>query len=348
MVKEKNKRNKKKKSIFKILMVVAVIIATGYFFASNYYENAIDAVNAKNPTDIEVVIPPSSSTDQITEILKEKGLIKNSFIFKYKARKEGVASRLKAGEYKLSTDMDIESILKRLVKGSKNTDTAKFTIPEGYEIRQMAEKLSSEGLIDKDVFLELTSDKANFEDKYSFLKELDEGQGLEGFLFPSTYEIFQDASEEEIIEKMLSQFEKIYEEEIKDKMAEFELNLNQMITLASIIEREAKLDKERPIVSAVFHNRLEDGMLLQSCATVQYVLGERKEVLSNADTRIDSPFNTYINTGLPPAPIASSGKVSLLAAVNPADVDYLYFVKTGEDGSHTFTKTYEEHLRAKP
>lgn len=340
--------NKKKNPIFKILILLVVLIAGGYFFASNYYKSGIDAVDAENPTEVEIVIPPSTSAETIGEILKENGLIKNPLIFRYKAKIDGASSRLKAGEYILSTAMDIDTILERLVKGSKNMDTAKFTIPEGYEIKEIAERLSEDGVVDKEVFLDLTSDKSNFEDKYSFLKELDGGQSLEGFLFPSTYEIYKDASEEEIIDKMLSQFEKIYREEIEPKMSDFDLSLNQIITLASIIEREGKLDKERPLISAVFHNRLEDGMMLQSCATVQYVLGERKEELSTADTRIDSPFNTYINEGLPPAPIASSGKASLLAAVNPEDVDFLFFVKTGADGSHTFTRTYEEHLDAKP
>lgn len=147
---------------------------------------------------------------------------------------------------------------------------------------------------------------------------------------------------------MLNEFQKIYEKDIADKLDEIDLSLNEVITLASIVEREGKVDSERPIMSAVFHNRIDQNMYLQSCATVQYILGERKEVLTNADTRIPSPYNTYINEGLPPGPIASPGEASLVAAVNPADVDYLFFVLTGSDGTHTFTKTYQEHLNAKP
>ncbi len=347
MQKSRNKKNKKKSS-FKKLVLFLIILIGGYYFAMNYYEDAIGAINSENPSEVDVVIPPFSTTDKIAEILKDQGLIKNPLIFKYVARKEQVGNRLKAGEYILSTEMNVKSILDILVKGTKNKDTARFTIPEGYEIKQIADKLSEQGLVDKDTFLSLTSDKSNFEASYVFLSELEKGQSLEGFLFPSTYEIFKDVREEEIIEKMLDQFQDIYEEEIRPKMSEFDLNLNEIITLASIIEREGKLDSERPIMSAVFHNRLKDGMKLQSCATVQYVLGERKPVLSTKDTLIDSPFNTYIHTGLPPAPIASSGKASLVAAVNPADVDYLFFVLTGDDGSHTFTRTYEEHINAKP
>ena len=147
---------------------------------------------------------------------------------------------------------------------------------------------------------------------------------------------------------MLDEFEKIYESELKSKIEETGLEFNELITLASIVEREGKVEEELPIMSAVFHNRINQGMMLQSCATVQYILGERKEVLTNEDTRTPSPFNTYINQGLPPSPIASPGRTALMAAVNPADVDYLFFVLTGEDGTHTFTKTYNEHLNAKP
>ena len=244
--------------------------------------------------------------------------------------------------------MDLETIINQISKGGKSQNTVRFTIPEGYEIRQIADKLSQEGLINKEKFLKLASNKENFEDKHNFLKELDKNQSLEGFLFPSTYEIFVNSSEREIIEKMLSQFEKVYEKEVKPKMIGKNLSLNEVITLASIVEREGKVDSERPIMSAVFYNRLEKGMLLQSCATVQYVLGERKEVLSEKDTRIDSLYNTYINKGLPPGPIASPGESSLVAAVNPADVEYLFFVLTGSDGTHTFTTNYKDHLNAKP
>ena len=281
-------------------------------------------------------------------MLYERGLVKHPLIFRYEIKSKGVGGKLKAGDYELSTGMDIDEIIDSLTKGGISRNTTRFTIPEGYEIRQIADRLSNEKIVDHNRFLELVSDKANFEDKYDFLKLLDDGQNLEGFLFPSTYEIFVGSSEEQIIEKMLDEFEKIYESDLKSKIEEMDLEFNEIITLASIVEREGKVEEELPIMSAVFHNRINQGMMLQSCATVQYILGERKEVLTNEDTRTPSPFNTYINQGLPPSPIASPGKIALVAAVNPADVDYLFFVLTGEDGSHTFTKTYNEHLKAKP
>lgn len=341
----KKKKNRKFKNILITIIIIGFVIV---FLGKDYYKKSLKAINSSSPIDVEISIPASSSSMEIGEILHENGLIKQPWIFIYEIKTKGVSSKLKAGDYNLSTGMDLETIIDSLTKGGKNHNTIRFTIPEGYEIRQMAGKLSEESIVNKDRFLELVNDKSHFEDNYPFLKELNKGQNLEGFLFPSTYEIFTGSSEEEIISKMLTEFEKVYEKEIKPNMKEKGLTLNEVITLASIVEREGKVDKERPIMSAVFYNRIEQGMRLQSCATVQYILGERKEKLSNEDTSTPSLYNTYIHEGLPPAPIASPGKVSLIAAVNPADVDYLFFVLTGSDGTHTFTKTYKEHLNAKP
>ncbi|HEY8361460.1 MAG TPA: endolytic transglycosylase MltG [Tissierellaceae bacterium] len=347
MEKASIKKKKRKNRFLTFMLGIILIIVIGVVYIKSYYEESLGPMDKENPRDVVVEIPVSTTTDGIANILYENGLIKNPLIFKYEVRKRGIDSKLKAGEYNLSTEMDLNTIIEKLVEGTKNTNTVRFTIPEGYELIQIAEKLEKEGLINKERFLELANNKNNFEDKYEFLKLLDDNQSLEGFLFPSTYEIYVGSPEEVIIEKMLDGFQNIYNRIIKDRLNESEFTLNEIITLASIVEREAKLDSERPMISAVFHNRLKKDMLLQSCATVQYILGERKEVLTNEDISIQSPYNTYINKGLPPGPIASPGEASIIAALEPADVDYLFFVLTGEDGSHTFSTTYEEHLRAK-
>lgn len=345
---ENVKKKKKKNTKGKIVIVLLIIIILIPLMAFRYYKEGLLAMDSNNPKDVSMTIPASTSSATIGEMLHENGLVKHPLIFRYQIKSKGVGGQLKAGDYELSTGMNIDEIIDSLTKGGRSQNTKRFTIPEGYEIRQIADRLSKEELVDHDKFLELVSDKANFEEEFDFLKLLDDGQNLEGFLFPSTYEIFLGSSEEEIIEKMLGEFEKIYENDLRSKIDQIGLSFNEIITLASIVEREGKVEEELPIMSAVFHNRIEQGMMLQSCATVQYILGERKEVLSNEDTRTPSPFNTYINQGLPPSPIASPGKIALIAAVNPADVDYLFFVLTGEDGTHTFTKTYNEHLNAKP
>lgn len=341
-------KSKMKKKGISFILLILIILLMGSIFLYRYYVNSLGPVSQKNGEEVSLEIPSGSSTNKISEILYDNRLIHNKLIFKIQVKNLGLDGKLKAGKYDLNRSMNLEEIINNLAKGGKSENTVRFTIPEGYELFRIGEKLANENIVNLDRFLELASNKSNFEDKFPFLKELEEGQSLEGFLFPSTYEVYDTASEEEIIEKMLIEFEKIYERDLKNNLEKVGMDLNEIITLASIIEREGKLDEERPLMSAVFHNRLNKGMNLQSCATVQYILGERKEVLSTADTLIPSPYNTYINEGLPPGPIASPGEESIIAAVNPADVDYLFFVLTGEDGSHTFTRTYEEHLRAKP
>lgn len=340
-------RKKQKKSNKGKLFVLFFILVI--FLGKTYYNKSFMAIELENPKEIDIEIPAGSSSSKIANILKEEGLIRNQFTFKMAVRNKNVDGKLKAGTYLLNTGMDVNDIIDELSKGGKSENTVKFTIPEGYEIRQIADRLAEENIINKEKFLNLTLDKKYFQKKYPFLKELEEGQSLEGYLFPATYEIYINSTEEEIIGKMLTKFEEIYEKDIKSNMDKFDLSLNDVVTLASIIEREGKRDDERQLISAVFHNRLKKGMLLQSCATVQYALGERKEELSTKDTQIESKYNTYIHQGLPPTPIASPGEKSLVAALNPADVDYLYF-RTKEDGTgaHTFSRTYKEHKNAKP
>ncbi len=328
------------KKLVGILLLILVIV-----FSINV-KNKFKPVSLDYPEDISLKIEEGSSVNRIGQLLEEKGLIRSKLAFKLVAKKSGLASDLKSGDYRLSTGMTLDEIIGELVEGP-DLDIVKFTIPEGYELKQIAERLSGLDLVDEERFLELTGKKENFEDDFSFLKDLESGQSLEGFLFPATYEVFKNDSEEAIIGRMLRAFENIYNKDIKPSLGKSKLDLNELVTLASIVEREGKLDSERPLMSAVFYNRLDQGINLGSCATVQFILGERKPVLSTADTKIQSPYNTYINSGLPPAPIASPGEKSILAAINPADVDYLYFVKTGEDGSHTFTKTFKDHKEAK-
>lgn len=337
---------KKKGSKGIVLLLIVILIAVGGYL---FYNNGLKAVDLNDSNAVQVDIPESSSSAKIAGILEENNLIRNKMIFRYRIKSRKVGSKLKAGTYSMSKSMNVDQLIDQLMDGGENNKNAtKFTIPEGYELKQMAKKLSDENLVDEARFLDLVSKKENFEADYEFLKEIPAGQSLEGFLFPSTYEVFVNASEEDIIKKMLDEFGRVYKNEIKDNLESTGLDLNELVTLASIVEREGKLDEERPIMAGVFYNRIDQGMMLQSCATVQYILGERKEVLSTADTRTESPYNTYLHNGLPPAPIAAPGLVSIRATLNPADVDYLFFVKTGEDGSHTFSKTFADHKKAKP
>ena len=331
------------KSIIKFLflgLILIFIIIGGIFIG---YKSLISPVS--NDTSlIEVDISDGSSLKSAARLLEEKNLIKNETAFLIYAKINSLEN-IKSGSYSLNKSQNVEEILQILNKGSKPIGI-KITIPEGYEIRNIAEKLESAGITDFDSFISDTSNVDLYKSQYPYLN-LPEVKSLEGFLFPDTYYISKEATNEQIIKMFLDRFSEVYEEQqLESKIQKSGLNLNEFITLASIVEREAVKKEERPIIAGIFYNRLSIQMPLQSCATVQYILKERKPVLSIADTKIDSPYNTYLIKGLPPAPIASPGLDAILATSNPQQTKFLYFVAKG-DGGHEFSETYEQHLQAK-
>ncbi|MFZ5351117.1 MAG: endolytic transglycosylase MltG [Bacillota bacterium] len=339
---EKRKKSSFGRAIFGfftlLLFLFLIAAAAGYFYYSNNLQPA-----TSGSREIEIDIPKGTGVKGIAAILESKGVIKDDMSFWIYCRLNNKDSKFQAGRYVLDSSLSVDEIINKLTSGQAKIETVKFTIPEGYELRLIADKLSEQGLVDRAVFEEAL--KEDIYD-YDFLSEIgDRENKLEGYLFPDTYEVYKNVKSEDIINKMLSRFNQIYTEEFRSRARELNMTTDQVITLASIIEREAKVEEERKLVSAVFHNRLKINMMLQSCATVQYLLKERKDVLTYKDLEIDSPYNTYKYAGLPPGPIASPGLKSIEAALYPADVDYLYFVAK-EDGSHIFSKTYQEHLNA--
>jgi len=331
----------KVKNTLLIAVVTAGLMMTG---CSGVVESMNEAMDPSDSSEIHLVIPSGASTTRIAELLEEEGLIRNATMFKVLSKELGADGKMQAGEYIVSKSMSSEGMINKFISGDVYIETFMFTIPEGFERRQIIEKLVSEGLGSEETFNALLADNA-FE--YRFLEDIDKATNLEGFLFPETYEMKAGSNEEAIVNKMLSQFDVIFKDEYYERANELGMSINEVITLASVIEREAQLDSERALVSGVFHNRIQKGWKLQSCATVQYILGERKEVLSYDDIAIKSPFNTYINAGLPPSPIASPGEKSIIAALYPEETEYMFFVASGDNnGSHIFSKTLAEHERA--
>ncbi|MDO9573665.1 MAG: endolytic transglycosylase MltG, partial [Candidatus Contubernalis sp.] len=234
-------------------------------------------------------------------------------------------------------------ILEKLYQGDMIQSYTRITLSEGLRVEQVAARLKDQGVVDEEVYLQLLSE--NYFD-YWFLQDITQSSyPAEGYLFPDTYYLENDDAEEEIIHRMLQQFQEVFNDTYQERAEELGMTVHEVVTLASIIEREARLKEERPLISGVFHNRLQRNMLLQSCATVQYALGEIKPKLTNKDLEIESPYNTYIHTGLPPGPIASPGRDALHAALYPEETDKLYFVLRGDNsGGHYFSKTLQEHL----
>ena len=328
-----------KKKILIAVICVAVIIVAGAVF---YITGLGKALDSNDTQTVSVIISSGSSTGQIGQILEEEGIISSADKFKIWSRIKGYDSRYKAGTYTLSPSMDFQEIADIIVSGK--VTTVNFTIPEGYTIYQTASAIAAKGLGDYDTLVSLI-EAGDFE--YDFLKDAQNNKNkLEGYLFPNTYTVDDGMNEEQIIKVMLDQFEKQPYKVYAESGSSY--SLNDIITVASIIERECKVDEERPLVASVIYNRLAKGMPLQMCSTVQYVLGKQKEVLTYADTRIESPYNTYTNTGLPPGPICSPGLAAIKAALNPADTDYLYFVLSEKlDGTSNFSSDYAQFEKDK-
>ncbi len=323
-------------SVWVVGLVAIAVLALG--FVSSH--KALPVTNSKLAVGSVLSVAPGSTSSDIGRMLEEGDLVRDSRMFSLLSRVLRIDDRLQAGEYLFSPGMSLMELMRRLESG--NVVTARVTIREGMNLRQIAETLASRELVDRERFLELAQDEALiYGDSSPIVKPY---ASLEGYLFPDTYVFVRGQSEEEIIKRMVARFVEVAVPELERRADAGKLSLHELVTLASIIEKEAMVDRERPIISGVFHNRMNIGMPLQSDPTVQYVMAERRAKLYNRDLAIDSPFNTYKHRGLPPGPIASPGKASLIAAAEPADVQYLYFVAKG-DGTHVFGRTFAEHVR---
>lgn len=302
----------------------------------------IGPVDLRGSRQLLLHIPRGSTTSEIAEMLYAEGLIKSPGIFTFFSSLFGFDDDLKAGYYRLDSGMSLWAILQNLRNG--RVATYQVTIPEGYEVEDIARLLEKIDGVDRKKFLELAR-AGDFE--YSFLPSKGDFNGkylLEGFLFPDTYRFPIGAPPEMIIETMLDNFTEQFLQPFRDEIEKSKFSIHEIVTLASLIEKEAKLDRERELISGVIYNRLKKGMLLQIDATVAYSLTEKKNRLLYTDLEVKSPYNTYLHRGLPPGPIANPGLASLKAALFPADVDYLFYVAR-PDGSHVFTSRYNQHLK---
>lgn len=292
--------------------------------------------------DTIITINEGSGTSQIANVLKSNGLIKSKYAFISYVKKNNATTSLKPGTYKFSTGkITFEDIFKKLIKGEQE-ESITVTIPEGYTVKQIASLFEEKNLTTKDKFLDYAK---NLEIPFEYIKKGNDYRQLEGFLFPDTYSIPISWTEKEIIDMLLNEFDKNWTEEFNNRAKELNFTPQEILTIASLIEREARVEKERATISSVIHNRLRKGMLLQIDATVQYLLPEQKERLLYKDLEVDSPYNTYKYAGLPPTPIAAPGLSCIKAALYPEETDYYYYrTKAINNGEHNFSRTYQEHL----
>ena len=339
------------------LLIVWGIVRFAYKIVVN---KVIMPVDPSDPSPITVEIPKGSGASAIAKILYEaggegnKGLIQNKAVFKVYVDFKGKSSGLKAGTYVLSRNMSISQIVDIICTGNPPRQTVKFTIGEGMTCEGIAKKLVDLNILASgDRFLSLCRTGGEFSKNYWFIKDIvDEGRPgrlymLEGYLFPDTYEVYADATEEEIINKMLDRFNDIYAKKYVERAEELEMSLDDVVVLASMIEKEAKpFDFSK--VSAVFHGRLNMGMMLGSDATLGYALGMSKLEYTPEELATDSPYNTYKVRGLPAGPISNPGQAAIEAALYPneqyLEEEYLYFcLMDPTTGALVFARTAEEH-----
>lgn len=288
-----------------------------------------------------IMVKPGMGAHDIGTLLYEQGVIKSVIVFQIVAKIEGMENSLQAGQYVLNRKMTIQQIVENLAKGE--TSDQQITIPEGYTVEQIAKLLQEKQLGNAAKFKAVAQSSVPY--TYMVNNNSNVVYKAEGYLFPDTYRIAKGATEEQILNIMVNEFDKEFTASMRARAAELGLSIKDVIILASLVEKEAQLPSDRPLIAGVFLNRLKQDMPLQSCATIQYILGYPKAELSVQDTEIPSPYNTYQHMGLPPGPIANPGIAAVNAVLQPEKTDYIYFVADAQ-GAHHFSKTYEEHLIA--
>ncbi len=321
-----------KKIWWKNIIVVAVLFVSILFISWIF-------LPFYNSAPINILIPAGADSFEIANILRQQAVIKNKFLFILLSKVLNWEKDLKAGNYEFSSSNMID-VLGKLKKGG--IKRSRVTIPEGLPGWEVSQILEKEKIIKKNDFLALVNDPGIFKEEFFFLLSV---ESLEGYLYPDTYYFFVEENEVQVIRKFLLRFQEIVLPLYEEKIPRNDLSAEEIIILASIVEKEAQINLEKPIIAAVFHNRLEKGMKLRADPTVKYALGNFQERLTYEDLTVSSPYNTYVYHGLPPGPICNPGKDSIYAVLYPDEVDYLYFVAKG-DGTHKFSDTYEEHLKA--
>lgn len=302
--------------------------------------NVFDHVARPSGSDISekiFTVLPGQHFETIASQLEAGGIIRDSFRFKLFARFKGYDKRIKAGEYRLSAALSPRQVLEIMVSGK--VALYKVTIPEGYNLEQIASIVSKMGLAQAPDFIRSATDPATV----SALGV--EAGSLEGYLFPDTYYFPKGLPPDQIIGTMVNRFREIFSAEWQERALQMDMSVHQVVTLASIIEKETGMAFERPLIASVFHNRLAKGMRLSSDPTVIYGIEDFDGNLTRNHLTTLTPYNTYLIEGLPPGPIASPGLASLEAALYPAQSDYLYFVSK-KDNTHQFSTTFKEHTRA--
>lgn len=323
----------------KLLTIIAGIL----ILAAIVLGVAINANNNKNLAtgeNIIITVEPGMTNADIATLLQNKKMINSPVFFRLQSKFARMERSLQAGEYEIVSGMSNWEIIDLFSKGQVRHKT--LTIPEGYTIEQIAKKIEESGLGSAEEFKKAAKDYA----PYSYMETSNNNVifKAEGFAYPSTYYLSPGSAEKEILAIMVKEFDTQLSEDIRQKAKDKNMSIRDLVNLASLVEKEAVFPEERPVIAGVFLKRLQIQMPLQSDTTIQYILGVQKKEISIADTKIDSPYNTYLYAELPPGPIASPSISTINAVLDPKQTNYLYFVADLE-GHHHFTETYQDHLK---
>ncbi|SNS46420.1 UPF0755 protein [Anaerovirgula multivorans] len=324
------------KKLVSVLLIFIIVAGSIYFYLPSYLSVS------SNEEPLEITVPKGASLNYVAELLYEEGIIKSKLWFKYRSKTEGVDRNIKPGTYVFHPNISFEEMFTLLQRGTEDAPVI-VTIPEGFTLYQIANRIETAGLGTSEEFVEATV--AYFEKKGYTFDTSELFFEMEGYLYPDTYYFSEKQTILEIVSILAKTMEDVFTEEYKRKAEEMNLSPHEVLTIASLIEREAYNDKEKATIAGVIYNRLQKSMLLQIDATVIYGIGKGQEHITRVlYTHLEdpSPFNTYKVQGLPPGPIAAPSKASIVAALYPEEHSYLYYV-LGEDG-HVFSKTYNEHL----
>ncbi len=326
------------------ILILAVIFLVGCFF---YIYNGIYSSNGNADVSKTISIESGDNALIVGKKLSQAGVISGKYYFVFYLWNSGKIHSIVAGVYEFPSGMKIPEIARIVTGGQTVPMSVKVTFPEGWIAANMAERLTKSGLPGEDFLNIVKKPTQQLRDSYPFLKELPEYATLEGYLFPDTYYFSKEASAQEIIDKMLTNFSSKIVLSTSQDIALQKRSLFEIVTMASIIEGEVRNDEDRKMVAGLFWNRLKSEMSLQSDATLEYALGTNKFQHSIEETKLDSPYNTYQNKGLPPGPVSNPGLASILATLNPAETDFVYFLSDPQTGKTIFSKTFQEHVANK-
>jgi len=334
------------------IAITLVAVLTSIIFASSAassIEKSIDVINSENTQEVKIVfisIPQGSSATDITSILDNKGVISSSLAYEIYLRNENMSDKLRAGEYEIANNLEFDELTEILLKGPP-LKTYNITVPEGLWINETLESISSQTGFDVEL-LENSLVSGLVNSKYVYLGDYSQLQNWEGLIYPNTYEINLEANGEDILQLMVTELENVVERIFQDTELPYWIeNYNQLFVIASLVEAESKLEEDRPLVASVIKNRLYDDMLLQIDATVLYALQKRKSQVLLVDLQVDSNYNTYKYTGLPPTPISGFGERSLLATLAAPESDFIYYLLTDKNGKMSFTNDYSDFINMK-